>query len=819
MKKKPAVKRTKEIPILLSLLGVLLFVFQYVSLEKFNVLPPGVSYRTIPRFLEIIDAKKINFDFTDGLLLMLIFALGLCIVALELWQKRLSLFLDQVFASEKQTLWLLAISSLVLVRFYFARGGVNWGADAPQHICYAYITAASFARGEIPIWTNFLGSGTPYLQFYGSLFFYLVGLVDLLSPDFFLSLKLVLGGSHILSGIGMYLLVRFLTHSRKAGFLAGLAYVLSFWHTQQVLIMGRLPLSLFYALLPWPFYFFERLRFPRRRASAAAAGALTSGLLTFTHPGYAFWATALLGLYAVMRLIPLRRRASFAAICRYSLALLTGGVLFGAFLTLGMWLERGDTGLKLGFHLTGVPGPTWHHVLVWSNFRVWLLPMPSEGFHWYGGYLGLSLILVALGGILACFLSRIKFRRNSLIVAGTGLLITTLLAFAHHLPPLRDLTVVQAMPAGRYLLFVVFFLAMAVGTGARVLIFRFPKVFNGRLPTLLLIIILADLGPTTFQHLYIPSDVARATNFQEFDDQAQSFFDKGELPNYRLFWARGEVHPYFAYGRLLFSGQTPLPHGFHPGDLLTVFDFVNPFERFLSIRLNALSADEDLGSMVDWELISTGIKMLNIKYLLATQGNQKSLKIVDFPTHSPILVSSHIAPFPADSLKAFIETGGFENFLLQQNITLKAEEMKMIEDVFPVSWIIKKMEVDNNNTCKQILLYGDTPETDLGTSPRVDLLSHQVWNQRVEMRVRISAPCFARLAYSFSPHLQVRVDDQVVSSFETATRFIALRLDPGEHHIVLEPRLSPLRRGLLLLDLLLIGIMAWVWIRERKISL
>ena len=27
--------------------------------------------------------------------------------------------------------------------------------------------------------------------------------------------------------------------------LAGLAYVLGFWHTQQVLIMGRLPLSLF----------------------------------------------------------------------------------------------------------------------------------------------------------------------------------------------------------------------------------------------------------------------------------------------------------------------------------------------------------------------------------------------------------------------------------------------------------------------------------------------------------------------------------------------------------------------------------------------
>ena len=819
MKKKPAVERAGEIPILLFLLSVLLFVFQYVSLEKFNILPPGVNYRTIPRFIEVIGLKKIDLDFTDGLLLALIFALGLCIVILELWRKRLSLFLDQVFASEKQTLWLLAISSLVLVRFYFARGGINWGADAPQHICYAYITAESIARGEIPTWTNYMGSGTPYLQFYGFLFFYLVGLVDLLSPDFFLSLKLVLGGSHILSGIGVYLFVRFLTHSRKAGFLAGLAYVLSFWHTQQILIMGRFPLSLFYALLPWPFYFFERLRFPHRRASAAAAGALTSGLLTFTHPGYAFWATALLGLFGVLRLIPLRRRAAFGTICRYSLILLAGGVLFGAFLTLGMWLERGGTGLNLGFHLTGVPGPTWHHVLVWSNFRFWLLPMPSEGFHWYGGYLGLSLVLITLAGSIVCFLPGTKFRRNPLLAAGTGLLITTLLAFAHHLPPLRDLMVVQAMPAGRYLLFVVFFLAVAVGIGYRVLTFRFPNGFNGRLPTLLLIFIMADLGPTTFQHPFIPTDASRATSFQEFKDQAQLFLEKGELPNYRLFWARGEVHPYFAYGRLLFSGQTPLPHGFHPGDLLTVFDFVNPLERFLSTRLSDLSNDADLSSMADWKLISSGLKMLNAKYIIATQGDKKTLKIIEFAPNSPILVAPHIAPFPEDHLNTFLETGGFEDFLIQQNITLKGEELERIEKVFPISWIIDKMEVENNNTCKQILLRGDTPERDMGTSPRVDLLSHQVWNQRVEMRVRISAPCFARLAYSFSPHLRVRVDDQVVHPFETAGRFIALPLDPGEHLIVLEPHLSPLRRGLLLLDLLLIGLSAWIWIRERNTSL
>ena len=68
-----------------------------------------------------------------------------------------------------------------------------------------------------------------------------------------------MAGTHIISGIGMYFFVGNLCQSRRAGFIAGLGYVLCFWHTQQVLIMGRLPLSLFYALLPWPFYAVESM--------------------------------------------------------------------------------------------------------------------------------------------------------------------------------------------------------------------------------------------------------------------------------------------------------------------------------------------------------------------------------------------------------------------------------------------------------------------------------------------------------------------------------------------------------------------------------
>jgi len=46
--------KPREIPFLLLFLAVLLFCFQYLTLEKFNVLPPGVSYLSIPYFYEIV---------------------------------------------------------------------------------------------------------------------------------------------------------------------------------------------------------------------------------------------------------------------------------------------------------------------------------------------------------------------------------------------------------------------------------------------------------------------------------------------------------------------------------------------------------------------------------------------------------------------------------------------------------------------------------------------------------------------------------------------------------------------------------------------
>jgi len=177
----------------------------------------------------------------------------LLLIGLEAWQRRITVFLRYVFLAERRTAFVLLVGSTVLVRFYFAHGVLNWAGDGSSHICYAWLAAYSFAQSEIPIWTNYLGTGSPYLQFYGFLFFYVIGVLAQAVGDLDWTMKLVLAGAHVASGLGMYMFVRRLSGSRPAVFVAGLGFVLCMWHTQQTLIMGVSPCPYFTLCCRCPF--------------------------------------------------------------------------------------------------------------------------------------------------------------------------------------------------------------------------------------------------------------------------------------------------------------------------------------------------------------------------------------------------------------------------------------------------------------------------------------------------------------------------------------------------------------------------------------
>ena len=721
-------------------------------------------------------------------------------------QRVISDFLQDCFASRRKTLWLLAGCSLLCVRFYFARGEWSWAGDASHHIVSSWLTAQTIADGQVPIWTFFMGTGSLYLQNYGFAFFYLVGLVDLVCRDLSLSLKLVMAATHVLSGIGMYYLVASLCRSRRAAFIAGLGYVLCFWHTQHVFIMGRLPLSLFYALLPWAFYWIERVVNSPYKMRAALLGGVSMSLLNFTHPGYGTYAMVLLGCYSVVRLWSCWGHQDTRAIASAGILLFVLGIGFGAYMNVGMYLERMYTKMHdFSFGLSSVPDPTWRHLLGWSNFHFYLIP--PEPFHWYGGYLGVSLCAVALaGGVMA--LGR---RDRRVAACWLCLILTTLVVFTYRWPLVSTLPLIHAFNASRYLLFLSFFLALAAGIGTYMLLQHGPRsLARSRWYTLLLLVVWVDLFPTTFIHPY-SSKKSSPTGyspeiFTEVGKEATLFRERDELPNFRAQWLDEDIHDPLRWARMLYMGATPIVETFHPGELRTFETFIQPFTDWAHSLLPEVESPEQLLTHPSSDLLVAGFQLLNTRHVIVTSKQHGSGVALALEAYSPIVVSGRL-------------TGYDEAAVDSADIAARFGE-GLDDPVAQALWIIVQMglhqPIGDTLSCERILVRGKEDESDLGTRPKAQVLSHRVDHQQVEMRVAISARCYARLSYAYFPYLQVTVDGMPVQPMQTAGRFIALPLEAGERDIVLKAQLSPLRRGLLVLSgILFVGALALV-LREHK---
>ncbi len=833
MKRPEGRKRTGwplDVSALLALLAGLLILFQYVTLGKFGVLRPGLRYQSLQGFLSVV-SRFVDFGAVDASLLVLIVSVCILLVGMEWRGRRLSVFFEHIFASERRTIMLLVLGSLILVRFYFAQGEFAHGADTYLHVTYAWLAATSMMQGEVPIWTHYFCNGTPYLQFYGFLFYYLVGLVNLVLQAPAASIKFALGATHALSGLGVYLFVRRLTGSRQAGFAAGLAYVLSFWHTQQVLIMGRLPLSLFYALLPFPFFFWEGLRNHANRLAQAVVGGITLGCLHLTHPGYGFWATSFLLLYAVVR-YRMTRRGETPFSVRHGLLLFGGGALLGAYLTIPMYLERGLTGLHSGFFMSDFPVPTWRHLLLWSNYRFRLFQAQD---HWYGGYIGVSLAAIALWALVRILRSDSAEVRNSGLPVGICLIGSLLLVFGYRWPILKSLGVVHAMNASRYLLFAVFFVAVLVG------LFVAARAAGRKRPVgvfvVVLVVVLADLGPTTFQQPYRSSGVASRIGPRDLQDLRRdpnawpvakplplqhhpvygrfrdelATYEDGQLPGYRLFHTTNRIYYHFIIPWLALQTGLPTALDTFTQYPLSVPAFVRRFQDLLHLSLQRLDDGAGLAGMPGYDIIRTGFFLMNTRHLLYSDSEQDRIYHEEFPEASPVVVSSRISgwPYPVRELDRARARSGSD---------VDEREARRLQSLALSNFVklLQAMDVDTGNrTCKQILVADEHVKEDLGTSPRVEVLAHRVWNQRIELVVHASEACFARLAYTAYPHQRITLNGRDVRSYTTAGRFVALKLLPGESRIVLEPTLSPLRLSLLIVDIVLLLAAAGVLVGPR----
>jgi len=211
------------------------------------------------------------------------------------------------------------------------------------------------------------------------------------------------------------------------------------------------------------------------------------------------------------------------------------------------------------------------------------------------------------------------------------------------------------------------------------------------------------------------------------------------------------------------------------------------------------------------DIISGGLVLLNVQRIVALQEDE--LLTFDWNASTPILVSPTVGPFPYQEFERMRSEGRIESLL--RGTFPDWPDLIELARIFKSLWLVRALGVDaEKGVCEQILLRDPHYRDDLRTSPSATVIEHNVWNQRVEIAVDVSEPCYARLAYAYYPELRVDVNEEEVAVLETAGGFIGLKLPAGRNRIVITPQLSTLRKttwgvGILLLVLVPVGIGVW----------
>jgi hypothetical protein len=392
------------------------------------------------------------------------------LAVLQIGWRGVSRLLIEVTRSDRASLMAAAVVAVVAGRFYLD-AGLPHQYDAKLHFMRVAETARILAAGEIPDWTFTFYGGYPILRFTGPLFYLLAGALALVTGSAAVGVKLVLGLSHLAGSLLVHRVIRALGGSPRAAFLGAVGVAVCFQRTAEVGVLGRHPVALLYVFLP--LLLLVGVRLARRTTIGNVVGfGASAALVLLSHPGLATYGILAASGFTVLLAFGEGswRRAAGA----FGGLALAGGVcvVLTAGLVVPALLDR----------------PSYHIATMYTasgfDLKMPAVPRFLDLIHWRWRstgavtYLGLSLVLLALVGILR----RADRRGVRLALAGATL---ALLVF-----------VGGEYLAARSVHFLVPLVAVAAGLGV------------DRLPTRafpwIVLIVLLDLGPTTVQSPFRP---------------------------------------------------------------------------------------------------------------------------------------------------------------------------------------------------------------------------------------------------------------------------------------------------------------------------
>jgi len=629
----------------------------------------------------------------------------------------------------------------------------------------------------------------------------------------------------------MYRLVRSLGSGRKGAVLSAMLYAMAPWHVFQLFHFNRFPVAPVYALLPLLFLSVERMH--RDRLGAMLLGSACLAGIALSHQGYAVFACIFFVLYTCLRALPpggFTERSQKAVFLFHMAGAGLLGIGAAAFLLVPHILES---------HLL----PFLPSLGKAQGARGFLMDNPYllTLFGWrrqpigHTGYLGISLFLFSLLGVVGL----VKQRRKGWVALLTCYAFSYFLVLGHEnlLYPFIPFVYSQFY-AGRYIIFLVFFLCIAAGFAYPVLEDWFRKreasrtgpplpggpvssqslsrperggpgarlvgFVRPRLLPIVFAVFLLDMGP---QIHYVQESPRHALPDQE--KVYASIREKRRADPNRLTRAL-DIPKNFRkrnHGSLIlpYESRCPTPEAGQFGTLSSygyIFKMLKNLRETLPFEQGFSRRSREVFALLNVGYVFTDVFPASVAEKLGGENFGGSLWLFTFPETEPVLAAATL-----------------EN--IQHKWEAPASPLEFIQDRWTppdaVDRLLAAMEMDDKtNSAKRILVRSGTDAPPPFPEPLgpVSVGPQELGTTTMRFSISAGSDCYLRISHSWFPHLQVLLDGKPVNKvYRSAMDFLVIPFPEGEHRVEVRAVLSPLRRFCLAVSALFSGVWFFLFFR------